>query len=225
MLRNWNYLEEKRIDNKRSKREISMVFLHGLGQNSLIWKETINELDENLNIDHPDLFQLCDNEINFNNMYKALDKYLKKYIEPINICGLSLGGMLALNYTINNPTKVKSLALIGTQYCIPKYLMKFQNVIFSIMPQKAFKEMGLTKNDILSLTKSMINLNFEKDLGKINCPVLIICGEKDRANMKAAIQLSKILANSEYKVIPKSGHEVNRDNPQMLGKVLKQFLY
>ena len=54
-----------------------MVFLHGLGQNSLIWKETINELDENLNIDHPDLFQLCDNEINFNNMYKALDKYLK----------------------------------------------------------------------------------------------------------------------------------------------------
>lgn len=43
-----------------------------------------------------------------------------KFDEPIDWCGLSLGGVLALNYAIERPDKVKSLVLIATPYMIPK---------------------------------------------------------------------------------------------------------
>lgn len=67
---------------------------------------------------------------------------------PFNICGLSLGSIIALQYTIENLEKVKSLLLIGTQYKMPKILLNFQNLIFKFMPNNIFKELGI-KNMIL----------------------------------------------------------------------------
>ena len=164
---------------------LSYIFVHGLGQNSSSWRKTINGLNIVTNMECPNLFDLYIGELNYNNLYRTFSKYCNKYTEPLNICGLSLGGILALNYAINNPHKVHSLVLIGTQYRIPKKLMKFQNIIFKIMPEESFRKTGVSKKDVISLTNSMINLNFENDLEKITCPVLVVCGEKDIANVKA----------------------------------------
>lgn len=99
---------------------MSYIFVHGLGQNSSNWKETIDSLDIATNIECPDLFDLYKGELNYNNLYRTFSKYCNKYTEPLDICGLSLGGTLALNYAIDNPNKVHSLVLIGTQCIIPK---------------------------------------------------------------------------------------------------------
>lgn len=197
--------------------------MHGLGQNSSNWRETINGLNIVTNIECPNLFDLYIGELNYNNLYRTFSKYCDKYTEPLNICGLSLGGMLALNYAINNPHKVHSLVLIGTQYRIPKKLMKFQNIIFKIMPEEYFRKIGVSKKDVISLTNSMINLNFENDLVKITCPVLVVCGEKDIANVKASKKLKKLLNTSTLKLIQNAGHEVNKDNPKQLGDELNAF--
>lgn len=202
---------------------MNCILLHALGQDSSSWKETVNAMDENLEIDCPDLFTLCDSEINYSNLYRGFSKYCNEYSQPLNICGLSLAGMLAINYAGNNPDKVNSLALIATQYVIPKNLMRFQNIIFKFMPEKAFKGMGISKKEVLQLTKSMMNLNLEKDLEKIVCPTLILCGEKDRANMKASLQLNDLLDNSKLKIIERAGHEVNIDNPKSLALELNAF--
>ena len=51
--------------------------------------------------------------------------------------------------------------------------------------------MGFGKKDFISLSKSMMDLDFQKDLEKINCRVLVLCGEKDKANMKVtAVEIS-----------------------------------
>lgn len=202
---------------------MSYIFVHGLGQNSSNWRETINGLNIVTNIECPNLFDLYIGELNYNNLYRTFSKYCDKYTEPLNICGLSLGGMLALNYAINNPHKVHSLVLIGTQYRIPKKLMKFQNIIFKIMPEEYFRKIGVSKKDVISLTNSMINLNFENDLVKITCPVLVVCGEKDIANVKASKKLKKLLNTSTLKLIQNAGHEVNKDNPKQLGDELNAF--
>ena len=65
---------------------------------------------------------------------------------------------------------------------MPKNLLKIQNVIFKFMPDKAFSEMGFGKKDFMQLSNSMMDLNFEHSIKKINCDVLILCGEKDKAN-------------------------------------------
>ena len=202
---------------------MSYIFVHGLGQNSSNWKETIDGLDIATNIECPDLFDLYIGELNYNNLYRRFSEYCDKFTEPLDICGLSLGGMLALNYAIDNPNKVHSLVLIGTQYSIPKKLMKLQNIIFKLMPEKYFSKIGISKKNIISLTISMMDLNFENDLEKITCPVLIICGEKDIANAKASKKLKKLLNTSTLKLIQNAGHEVNKDNPKQLSDELNEF--
>lgn len=207
---------------------MAYLFLHGLGQNSHAWNETIKLLNSNLEFDCPDLFQIKNggvnaNPINYDNIYQSLEVSLKQYQEPVHLCGLSLGGILALNYTINHPDRVKSLVLIAAQYKIPKKLMMFQNLIFKLLPNRFFNSMGLAKKNVLELINSMMELNFEADLNKINCPVLILCGEKDRANQKAAVELNQKIENSKFMIIPNAGHEINREKPEILAELLKDY--
>ena len=208
---------------------MAYIFLHGLGQNASSWNEVIKLLSPNLEVVCPDLFQIKNDgniyseHVDYNGVYHSLDKFLKQYQKPINLCGLSLGGMLSLNYAIDNPDRVKSLVLIATQYKIPKKLMMFQNVIFKLLPNRVFDGVGLPKKDVLELTNSMMDLNFEADLGKINCPVFILCGEKDRANQRAAVELNQKIVGSQYKVIPKAGHEVNKEKSEILAELLSEF--
>ncbi len=200
------------------------IFLHGLGQTSSSWEKTVDVMDEKLDIDCPNLFTLLQGrKINYSNLYQAFSEYCKMCDEPLNICGLSLGGILALQYVIENPDRVNSVVLIGTQYAMPKKLLKFQNAIFHIMPNRTFEQTGLAKKDAINLSSSMMNLNFQQDLCKIVCPVLVICGEKDRANMKASLQLEALIPNAKFSVIQNAGHEINIDSPKNLGIALNEF--
>jgi len=57
-------------------------------------------------------------------------KYCNEFDGQIHLCGLSLGGILALNFALDFPQKVKTLVLIGTPYKVPKVAFSFQNIIF-----------------------------------------------------------------------------------------------
>ena len=118
----------------------------------------------------------------------------KYFSEPLNLCGLSLGAVLALNYAIDFPQRVKSLILIAPQYDMPKFLLKVQNVLFKFMPESQFKDIGLTKKDFITLTNSMADMDFTSGLENVSCPVLVLCGEKDyNVNKKAAIKIAEKL--------------------------------
>ena len=157
-------------------------------------------------------------------MYSSFCKYCSRFSEPLNLCGLSLGAVLALNYAIDFPQKVSSLILIAPQYNMPKFLLKVQNVLFKFMPESQFKDIGLKKKDFITLTNSMVDMDFTSSLNKINSPVIVICGEKDNVNKKAAIKLAKELPNAKFSTIDNSGHEVNVDNPQGLANAMEMLL-
>ncbi|MBS5316113.1 MAG: alpha/beta fold hydrolase [Clostridiales bacterium] len=201
------------------------ILLHGLGQTSSSWNNTVASMENKLDILCPNLFDLLqDKEVSYANLYQVFSEYCTGLSEPFNICGLSLGGILALEYVIKNPTKVNSLVLIGTQYTMPKGLLKFQNIVFHLMPNRMFMEIGLGKKDCINLIKSMLDLDFQHELQKITCPVFIVCGEKDIANKKASLQLSKQIPNTEITFIKNAGHEVNMEAPKELGQILNTFL-
>ena len=140
------------------------ILLHGLGQTSSSWKNTINTMGKSADILCPNLFDWFeDKEVCYQVLYLAFSEYCKQFSEPVNICGLSLGGILALQYGIENPDKINSLALVVTQYTMPKKLLQFQNMLFRFMPKRTFERMGLGKTDFINLSKSMINLDFQKN--------------------------------------------------------------
>ncbi|MCI8398385.1 MAG: alpha/beta hydrolase [Oscillibacter sp.] len=202
------------------------IMLHGLGQVSSSWESTIMTMGKGFEILCPDLSDwLRNTEVSYYNLYHTFEKYCEDIDGPLNLCGLSLGGMLALQYAVEHGNRVNSLVLIGTQFSAPDNLLRFQNLIFRFMPESAFKETGFGKASMISLSKSMIGLDFYQDLKYIHCRTLVICGEKDRANRRASMKLKEQIPNAEISLIPNAGHEVNVDAPTLLGKELKTFFF
>lgn len=197
------------------------IFIHGLGQNPLSWKRVINCFSTGAQIDCPNLFSFIEGrKATYENMYQAFRDHCNGFAEPFHLCGISLGAVLALNYTIEFPQKITSLALIAPQYKTPWLLLRFQMALFQIMPESAFREMGMRKRDMILLQKSMLQLDFTPMLNRITCPVLIICGQNDKVNQKAAKQLAKCLSNAKIKTIENAGHEVNVDMPEKLAEMI-----
>lgn len=173
---------------------------------------------------HYDLFSLLNRkDATYENLYKAFSDYCDSIDEPLNLCGLSLGGICALNYAIDNPSKVKSLVLIAAQYKMPKVLLKLQNFIFRFISDSSFTDMGMSKNDFITLTNSMMSLNFDAALKNIAMPVLVLCGAKDKANKKAAESLSANIPNAKLLFVTNANHEVNKDAPKELAEILNDF--
>lgn len=201
------------------------ILIHGLGQSGNDWNSIKNELDAaGISVIAPDLFELAKGEcLDYTAVYQAFGRLCESYPDRLNLCGLSLGGLLALNYAIQHPEKVNSLVLIGTPFDIPKRLLKFQNLVFKLMPKSIFQSMGLSKKDFINLSKSMADLNFMESAARLNCPALILCGAKDKANMESAKRFYEVMKSSDLFIVEESGHEVNKDNPHKLVGILQRF--
>ncbi|MEH6944406.1 alpha/beta fold hydrolase [Bacillus sp. JJ722] len=201
------------------------IFVHGLGQNSTSWEETISFMGKTTQISHPDLFDLLkDKKPTYNNLYLAFSEYIEISSEPVILFGLSLGAVLALNYTIDHPQRVQSLVLIGAQYKMPKLLLKVQNTIFRFMPESSFQKLGSSKNDFILLSNSMMELDFSKDLKRVQCNTLVLCGENDKANKRAAEKLAEQIPKAEIRTVIGAGHEINMEAPEKLASILNDFL-
>ena len=95
------------------------VFLHGLGQSASSWDKTLENMGGDLRAVCPELSGFMENETSYSALYRGFSEYCEKLGEKINLCGLSLGGVLALNYAAEHPENVNSLVLIGVQYKMP----------------------------------------------------------------------------------------------------------
>lgn len=201
---------------------MSFILLHGLGQGPSSWDAAAAALDAEV---------LCPalltpspgGTVTYSSLCRDFARYCGGLEEPLHLCGLSLGGIAALQYALEHPDRVGSLVLIGVPYAMPKGLLTVQNLLFRLLPGGAFRQMGLTKGQIIGLTRSMMDLDFRKDLGRIACPALVLCGERDRANRKAAVSLQKGIPGSALRWVPGAGHEVNVDAPEALAGILSEF--
>ena len=203
------------------------ILVHGLGQDETSWNEVKNQLNNNgIKIETPNLFSIVKNyQVNYENMYKTFADYCNSFNEKINLVGLSLGGVLAIDYITEFPEKINSIILIGTPYEIPKAIFTIQNIIYKFMPKRIFEKMGCRKKDMISLLDSMKNLSIPDKAPNIKSNTLIICGEKekDNINMKSAKKLNEVIQNSKFKIIENAGHEVNIDNPRGLANTIYDF--
>lgn len=200
------------------------VLIHGLGHKATSWDEMISYMESNEEILCQELSSLLvEKEASYFNLYTAFTEYCNKINEQINLCGISLGGILALNYALDFPEKVKTLVLIGTPHKIPKVMFCIQNIIFRFLPKSIFENMALNKKDTFILGNSMGKLDFSDKVKYVKCPTLIVCGKKDSANIKSAYYLSENIKNAKLKMVENTGHIVNEENPEMLAKILDEF--
>ena len=200
------------------------LYLHGLGQKPDSWNRAIKETKVSGSSISLSLAEMSEGkDVTYKELYSAFSEVCDKEDEEIVLCGLSLGAVLALNYAIDHPDKTKALVLIAAQYKMPEKLLKFQNVLFRLMPNSMFKQIGFKKADVISLCGTMAKLDFTDSLHNVSCPVLIVCGEKDHANKKASKELTRYLSKSFFYELLKTGHEVNIEAPEEMAMVLQKF--
>ncbi|WP_423364038.1 alpha/beta fold hydrolase [Mycoplasma sp. P36-A1] len=199
------------------------ILIHGLGQNKDSWTKTKNILEKNHIIVHcPNLIK-NNMSISYQNIYDSFKQDCNKLEGKINLCGLSLGGIIALEYAKEYPNKVNSLIIIGTPYKMPKTMLKIQNIVFKFMPEHKFISLGCSKKDFITLTKSIADLDLTSNLDKITCKTLVLCGAKDKINLKSSKSYHKEIINSEFALINNASHEVNIDNPELLANKIINF--
>ena len=207
---------------------MKFLYLHGLGQKPDSWDRVIKETKVSDRSASLSLAEMLEGKAaTYKELYTAFSEECNKENDEKNdeivLCGLSLGAVLALNYAIDHPNKVKALVLIAAQYKMPEKLLKFQNMLFRFMPNTMFKQFGLKKADVISLCGTMTELDFRDSLCKVSCPALIVCGEKDNANKKASKELASYLSDSHFHELLKAGHEANIESPEELATVLQEF--
>lgn len=202
------------------------MFIHGLGQLPTSWDKVISYFPNDVKISCPHLSEIVNGQkVTYENLYKAFENQCNLIKEPLYLCGVSLGAILALHYTLDYPQNVDSLIMIAPQYKMPRFLLGFQNIIFRMMPKRAFQETGFAKKDIISLTNSMKTLDFTSKVKEISCPSLIICGQNDTSNKKAAKILADSIPNAQMSSVKNAGHEVNVETPVKLAALIKEFWF
>ena len=123
-----------------------VLFLHGLGSSSLTWRDIPEALSKYFHTIALDLvgFGLTDKpHENYTIDYfcKFLDKFLSKmgveYTEKLNVIGHSLGGYIALEYSIRNKTRINKLILFNSSGLLGKptpLLCDYLNAVQTIDP-------------------------------------------------------------------------------------------
>ncbi|MDZ7625740.1 MAG: alpha/beta hydrolase [Ignavibacteriaceae bacterium] len=94
----------------------------------------------------------------------------------------------------------------------------FQNIIEK---SSQFNPVGVKGGLLAMLSRSDTTMN----LGKINIPTLLICGEQDTLTPPPVMKdMFHKINKAEFVEIPNAGHMTPIENPQMVNKAIRDFL-
>ena len=138
---------------------MTWIFLHGLGQAPSAWQPVLRRLEPELTVHCPSLSELAAGDPRYPALLSALETALDSIPGPLHLCGLSLGGVLAMDYALRHPERVASLVLCGTPLTMPRNLLRLQDFLFRLMPERAFAGSGFSREAMRQLAGSMAELD------------------------------------------------------------------
>lgn len=191
----------------------TLVFIHGLSDNLLYWEVLATAFKKDFRVVRLDLrghgqSQLGDEEISIDTYADDLKNILDDLgIQKANLVGFSLGGAVALDFTIKYPDHVSSLVLMSTFF-------RYDDVMDTLGQFKNYLEMGFDEffdfmlprvlcPDVIENNKEELeflkheasktanidaykkavdacsSFNVECQLSKITVPTLILAGKYD----------------------------------------------
>jgi pimeloyl-ACP methyl ester carboxylesterase len=170
-----------------------------------------------------------------------------KGLSNLTLLGNSLGGHVALVYTLHNRDKVSRLALTGSSGLFensmggsfPKrgsYDYIREKVAYTFYdPNTATKELvdeifDITRDipkciRIVAIAKSAQRHNMATDIPEIDVPTLLIWGLNDTITPPmVAHEFNKLLPNSKLSFIDKCGHAPMMEHPEKFNTIFHKFL-
>ena len=233
-----------------------LVVIHGGGGDAKTWWKNIAELAVNYSVFAPDLPGFGGSQPLSGNYYiHELSEFIDKFaagigLDKFNLVGHSLGGGIALDYTLKSPDRVKKLVLISSLclgreigfwlklLSIPtlihslgtitmgvlravKWVIKHLNPVEFVMP--------LTRASILVgeniATFGRQNLVLEHRLAEVNVPTLLVWGARDPiVPVRQAYAAARVIPDCQIKIFKNRGHNVHRDELKQFSSIITRFL-
>jgi len=170
----------------------------------------------------------------------------KKY-DKVHVLGNSLGGHIALLYSLKELDKIASITLTGSSGLFEKglgstfpkrgdydYIKKKTELTF-YSPETASKELvdevfEIVNNRkkglrIVYTAKSAIRHNIGDELHELKAPALLIWGKDDTITPPfVAEKFKELLPDTELHFIEKCGHAPMMEHPKQFNKILEEFI-
>jgi len=235
---------------KGNAKEKAIIFIHGSGGNSNLWKHQLNNLDGNSSVVAVDLpshaqsdkFSELSLEL-YVDVLKALIVNLK--LKEVMLAGQSLGGAVIQSYYFKYPDKVSALILIGTGARLrvsPMTLDMLKNNFQEFLnssPIGAFykktsreitnayiTEVVKTDQEVIYTDFSICDRFDVMDKMKlIKIPCLMICGKEDKLTPpKYSKYFNDHIEKSELVIIDEAGHLVMLEKPEEVNQAINRFI-
>jgi 3-oxoadipate enol-lactonase len=228
----------------------TIVLLHGFGMGHRMWQPQWATFNAHFHLLAPDLPGFAGSAacgpFSMTRATSAIIELVQTHCrQPVHLCGLSLGAMVALQVALEAPEMVASLLLSGAQVQPPSLLLGAQRLLMSFLPEKnllasfsdfvpqgyedlrtAAREDGqrLGKQGLLHILREVGRTSFHRELGNIRVPTLVLCGKKDRWNLKAAQDLARGVPGATLCIIPEAGHLWNLQMPDLFTHTIRAFV-
>ena len=220
-----------------------LIFLHGISDSSDYWIPMIKHFSSEYQVIAPDLrghgLSSKDVDIDIDLFTGDLDGIVNKFdLQEFIIAGFSLGSLIALNYTLKFPDKIKAMILCsGYSKATPKICQNLEYLenltanegvsgFFDEMIEMVYTKEFLSKHtEYYDFKESAIEMNHEQAiiqslkvceeydvknrLKEIDIPSLIICGcVDDLIPPSSSIDLNNNLAVSNLIKLSNMGHNI-----------------
>ncbi len=239
-----------------------LIFLHGMGFCGADWFAQERYFSKNYRVVIPDFRGYGKSErsenpdhnysvVSHSEDFCALLDHLE--IDSAYVVGWSLGGMVALQVALDNPKRIRRLAVINAVPSKPvqypwDMILKLQrnifldflgmavyaqtaaNFMFPFVEQRELRARVATKiatNSKIVYRRS-IQAIFEWDLSHcledLKMPILFISGDRDFITPALKRQIVDQMPNAHLKIVHNSGHGTPLDQPEVTNSLLGDFL-
>ncbi|WP_228448315.1 MULTISPECIES: alpha/beta fold hydrolase [unclassified Chryseobacterium] len=165
-------------------------------------------------------------ELTFDIQTEDLKQFLDKLnIKKVKILGWSDGGILALSMAMKHPQLVDKIACSGANI-FPEGQKDEEVKYLREAVEKLSKDNKDHKNDVsldlLNLDLKYPNWTFE-ELKKIECPSLIIAGDKDIIKIEHTVKMAESIPKGQLAIIPNASHFVPEEKPELFNELVIDF--
>ena len=228
-----------------------LLLLHGLFGALSNWQDVVQEFapDHRVIIPLLPIYDMPLSQAGVPGLVAYVEGFVKALALPVSftVLGNSLGGHIALVYTLNNPSRVKSLVLTGSSGLFedsmggsfPKrgnyaYVQERVGYTFydpNVATQELVEEVFNVTNSnskclrIIAIARSAQRHNLSKELTRITVPVLLVWGLNDTITPPpVAHDFARLLPHAELYFLDHCGHAPMMERSTGFNAYLRRFL-
>jgi 3-oxoadipate enol-lactonase len=232
----------------------AIVFLHGVGSDKSVWAPQLAHFGRSrraVAFDYPGYGDSdpapegTTRDDYAAAIFAAMDSL---GIERAHVCGLSLGGVVAIAMHALAPDHCSSLILADTFAVHPDGPGIYERSIAASADLRALAEArvdfllapgtaGDVRSDVVETMAKIdpaayrigaeaVWLADQRDrVGAIDVPTLVLCGEEDKITSPAlSAELASLVPGAKLEMIPGAGHISNLERPAEFNRIVEEFI-